>query len=62
MIEAKDERNLLHFKAHLARLDLLEFDELGYVPAAKVGAELLFDVVATAYEQTSLMVTTNLSF
>ena len=37
-------------------------DELGYVPASKVGAELLFDVISTAYERTSLIVTTNLPF
>ncbi len=45
-----------------AKLDLLVLDELGYVPASKVGAELLFDVISTAYERTSLMVTTNLPF
>ena len=32
------------------------------MPANKVGAELLFDVIATAYERTSVMVTTNLPF
>ena len=37
-------------------------DELGYVPASKVGAELLFDVISTAYERTSMIVTTNLPF
>jgi len=37
-------------------------DELGYVPASKVGAELLFDVISTAYERTSLIITTNLPF
>ncbi len=37
-------------------------DEFGYVPASKVGAELLFDVISTAYERTSLIVTTNLPF
>jgi len=26
----------------------LVLDELGYVPATKIGAELLFDVIATA--------------
>ena len=36
--------------------------KLGYVPASKVGAELLVDVISTAYERTSLMVTTNLPF
>jgi len=49
-------------KTQLARLDLLVLDELGYVPASKVGAELLFDVISTAYERTSLIVTTNLPF
>jgi len=37
-------------------------DELGYVPASKAGAELLFDVIATAYERTSVVLTTNLGF
>jgi DNA replication protein DnaC len=32
------------------------------VPASKVGSELLFDVISTAYERTSLIVTTNLPF
>jgi DNA replication protein DnaC len=35
---------------------------LGYVPASKAGAELLFDVIATAYERTSVVLTTNLGF
>lgn len=62
LIEARDERNLLGLKGRLAKLDLLVLDEFGYVPASKVGAELLFDVISTAYERTSLMVTTNLPF
>ena len=37
-------------------------DELGYVPASQVGAELLFDVISTAYERSSVLVTTNLPF
>ena len=52
----------LRLKAQLARLDLLVLDELGYVPTSKVGAELLFDVISTAYERTSVIVTTNLPF
>jgi hypothetical protein len=43
------------------QLDLLVPDELGYVPASKAGAELLFDVIATAYELSSVVLTTNLS-
>jgi DNA replication protein DnaC len=62
LIEARDERTLLRLKGQLAKLDLLVLDELGYVPASKVGAELLFDVISTAYERTSLIVTSNLPF
>ena len=32
------------------------------MPASQVGAELLFDVISTAYEKTSVIVTTNLPF
>ncbi len=62
LIEAREERQLLRLKNQLARLDLLILDELGYVPASKLGAELLFDIISTAYERTSLIVTTNLPF
>jgi len=37
-------------------------DERGYVPASKVGSELLFEVIGQAYERQSLVVTTNLAF
>jgi DNA replication protein DnaC len=62
LTEAKEERQLLRLRSQLAKLDLLILDELGYVPASKAGAELLFDVIATAYERHSLIVTTNLPF
>ena len=62
LLEAKEERQLLRIRHQLAKLDLLILDELGYVPASKAGAELLFDVIATAYERNSLIVTTNLPF
>jgi DNA replication protein DnaC len=62
LMEARDERGLLGLKGRLAKLDLLVLDELGYVPASKVGAELIFDVISSAYERTSLIVTTNLPF
>jgi DNA replication protein DnaC len=62
LLEAREERSLLRLKRQLSKLDLLILDELGYVPASKVGAELLFDVISTAYERLSLIVTTNLPF
>jgi DNA replication protein DnaC len=62
LLEAREERQLLRYRQALNKLDLLVLDELGYVPASKAGAELLFDVIATAYERHSLIVTTNLPF
>lgn len=62
LIEARDERTFTRMRSQLAKLDLLVLDELGYVPATKVGAELLFDTISTAYERTSVIVTSNLPF
>jgi DNA replication protein DnaC len=60
--EADQERQLLRLRGQLTKLDLLILDEFGYVPTTKAGAELLFDVIATAYERTSVILTTNLPF
>ena len=62
LLEAKEERQLLRLRHQLGKLDLLILDELGYVPASKAGAELVFDVIASAYERKSMVVTTNLPF
>ena len=62
LLEAREDRELLRLKQALTRLDLLILDELGYVPASKLGSELLFDVISSAYERMSLIVTTNLPF
>ena len=62
LMEAREERILTRMKGQLTKLDLLILDELGYVPTSKLGAELLFEVISTAYERTSLIVTTNLPF
>lgn len=62
LLEAREERLLSRLRTQLARLELLVLDEFGYVPASQTGAELLFDVISTAYEKTSVIVTTNLPF
>jgi DNA replication protein DnaC len=61
-MEAREERQLARMRTGLSKLELLVLDELGYVPASKIGAELLFDVIGTAYERTSVIVATNLPF
>jgi len=41
---------------HLTRMDFIVLDELGYLPFAQSGGQLLFHLVSRLYERTSIVV------
>jgi len=62
LVEAQHHNLLGRALSRWSRYDLIVLDEVGYVPFAQVGAELLFQVVSERAERATLVVTTNLPF
>lgn len=51
-----------HLAASLTQVDLVILDELGYLPFALSGSQMLFHLLSKLYERTSVVMTTNLTF
>lgn len=62
LVEAQHHNQLGRALARWSRYELIALDEVGYVPLAEVGAELLFQVIADRAERAALVITTNLPF
>jgi len=60
--EAKKSKDLSSFMKQIMKTDMLIFDEWGYVPLDRDGAQLLFEIVSECYERKSLVITTNIEF
>ncbi len=62
LVEARQQNAVKRVLARWLRYDVIVLDEVGYVPLAEIGAELLFQVFAERAERAALIVTTNLPF
>lgn len=62
LVEAADEKVLAKTIARYGRVDLLCFDELGYMELDRRGAELLFQVLTEREEKNSIAIDGNESF
>lgn len=62
LVEAQHHNQLGRALQRWGRYDLIVIDEVGYVPLAEIGAELMFQVIADRAEKAALIITTNLPF
>lgn len=62
LLEAQDAHRLSRFMTAALKHDLIVLDELGFIPFAPAGAQLIFQFCSTLYEHVALLVTTNLRF
>jgi DNA replication protein DnaC len=62
LVEARAANLLSRALGRWERIELICLDELGYVPLAEIGAELLFQVIADRAERAAVIVTSNLPF
>lgn len=62
LIKEQSEGNTGKIIRQLSLTDCVIIDELGYIPFPKSGGALLFHLISKLYENTSVIITTNLEF
>jgi DNA replication protein DnaC len=62
MVEARQQGQLSRVIGRWSRHELIAIDEVGYVPLAEAGAEMLFQVISERAEKAAVILTTNLPF
>lgn len=62
LTEARGNHEVTRVMKRIDRIEVLIIDELGFVPFDRVGAELLFNLLANRYQRRATIVTTNLAF
>jgi DNA replication protein DnaC len=62
LVEAQHHNQLGRALSRWSRYELIALDELGYVPLAELGAELLLQVISDRAERAAVIITTNLPF
>jgi len=60
--QAQASRQLKKLLRHYLNVEVLILDEIGYLPIDKLGADLLFQVLAGRYERASTILTTNRAY
>jgi len=60
--ELKKNGQLSNYIKKLLKAEMIIFDEWGYVPLDRTGAQLLFEIISECYEKKSLIITTNMEF
>lgn len=62
LVEAQRGAQLSRALGRWLRYEVIAIDEVGYVPMAELGAELLFQVITDRTEKAALIITSNLPF
>ena len=62
LVEAQQQNQIRRALSRWHRYEVIAIDEVGYLPLAEMGAELLFQVIADRTERAALILTTNLPF